>query len=224
MKLPIFITGGALVLALSIWCAIFFVDHQRNAIPSSPANSISPKTSTLPAEKNDFTGNTVISNSTPVARTDHRIGGNIPPPPAVPSVPVPRPASVARQSSSTASKKLTQATAVSRVSGAPAARSPMSTAGPGVLEVDQGVPVPAAFMPSQENLSPAAASAQQQLADSFVANATSPPAAGNSQTTAGQNYYNALSNADEQYRSLYGDAAYNSASIQAGIDAAGTGK
>lgn len=226
MKLPIFITGSALVLALSIWGANFFVDHQT-AIPSARAKSIVPKTSTLPAEKTIPTGNIPISDKMPVARMEDRAVGNTPPPPAGPSVAAPQSASVVQQRSSAASKKLTQATAVSRVSGgvgpsvsaAPTSHSPVSAAGPGVLEVDPGVPVPAAFMPSHENLSPAAASAQQQLADSFVQNVTSQPAGDNTEQT----YNDTLSKSDAAYQSLYGNEAANRAGMQALLDA-GAGK
>jgi len=99
--------------------------------------------------------------------------------------------------------------------------APASNADPGVLEVDHGVPFPAAALPSQGNQSPAAAAAQQQLANSFVQNvnaAVNQP--GITAAAASDSYYQALDLANEQFRALYGNEAYNAAVMKATLDAA----
>ncbi len=109
--------------------------------------------------------------------------------------------------------------------GAPLSKATTAAPGPdaGALELDPGVPAPAALMAApQGNVSPTVAAAQQQLADSFVQNvndALSQPAAGSSDDAASQIYYDSLTTANEQYRALYGDAAYNQNTMQATLEA-----
>jgi len=95
-----------------------------------------------------------------------------------------------------------------------------AAADPGAFELDPGVPAPAALMPPPGNQSPAAAAAQQQLADAFVQDvnaALNQP--GTTDAAASDSYFHSLDKANEQYRALYGNDAYNGASLQAGMDA-----
>jgi hypothetical protein len=95
---------------------------------------------------------------------------------------------------------------------------------PGAIELDPGVPAPVALMPSQENQSPIAAAAQQQLADSFVQEVNAALCQpGTTDAAASDSYFNALDKSNEQFRSLYGNEAYNSAGMQATLEAQ-TGK
>ncbi len=94
----------------------------------------------------------------------------------------------------------------------------------GVLEVDPGVPLPAAFVP-QENVpqTSQSAAAQQQIADSFTqqmdtALSQSPQTPG-SDAAVNESYYQALDQANEQFRSLYGNDSYNSSTMKASLDA-----
>ena len=102
-----------------------------------------------------------------------------------------------------------------------AGNQPTSNAEPGALEVDLGVPLPAAFFSSPNTQeSSAVAAARQQLADSFVQDvnaAISQPAT--TDATASDAYYKAKNRSDELYRSLFGVDAYNRAGIQSAIDA-----
>ena len=105
--------------------------------------------------------------------------------------------------------------------------SPVFTGAPGgatsVLEVEPGVSLPAAFVPPENvKQSPQVAAAQQQIADSFanemdsVLSQTPTPSA----DAASDSYYEALDRANEQFRALYGNEAYNSAAMKATLDAA----
>lgn len=102
------------------------------------------------------------------------------------------------------------------------AGSPANNSEPLALELDPGVPVPAALLPVQDSLPPAAAAARQQLADSFVRSVNASIAQpGTNAATASDTYFNSLSKSDEQYRSLYGEEAFNRAVIQTALDANG---
>ena len=93
---------------------------------------------------------------------------------------------------------------------------------PATLELDPGVPVPAALLPAEgESQSPTVAAAQQQIADSFVQevdNALSQPETANSDEAASEAYYDSLTSANELYRALYGDQAYNNRTMQATLE------
>jgi hypothetical protein len=90
------------------------------------------------------------------------------------------------------------------------------------LELDPGVPVPTALLPAEASLPPAAAAAQQQLADSFIQEVNALVAQpGTNDAAASDAYFNSLSKSNEQYRALYGDDAYNHAVIQTALDAKG---
>jgi len=92
-----------------------------------------------------------------------------------------------------------------------------------VLELDPGVPMPAALLPTEGGSQPpTVAAAQQQIADSFVQsvdNALSQPATANNDAAANQAYYDSLASANEQYRALYGDEAFNQKTMQASLEA-----
>lgn len=92
-----------------------------------------------------------------------------------------------------------------------------------MLEVDPGVPLPAAMLPAdEESQSPVVAAAQQQISDSFaqeVDNALSDPETANSDSAVNEAYFESLNAANEQYRALYGEAAYNHKTMQASLEA-----
>ena len=102
-----------------------------------------------------------------------------------------------------------------------------SAAGPVTLELDPGVPVPAALLPAaEENRSPTVAAAQEQIADSFVREvdeALSQPETPAGNAAVNDAYYDALTRANELYRALHGDEAYNKKTMQATLEAQ-TGK
>jgi len=84
------------------------------------------------------------------------------------------------------------------------------------------VPVPAALVAPEGNQTPAAAAAQQQIADSFVqaVDATlSDPATSNNDAAVNEAYYDSLTRANELYRALYGDEAYNRQTMKATLEA-----
>jgi hypothetical protein len=113
----------------------------------------------------------------------------------------------------------------SRISpGAPLPNGNAAAPSPGftAFELDPGVPAPAALMTPQDKQPPTVAAAQQQLADSFVQNvsdALSQPAIGNNDAAASKAYNDSLNVANEQYRALYGDAAYNRETMRATLEA-----
>ena len=83
--------------------------------------------------------------------------------------------------------------------------------------------MPAALLPTEGGSQPpTVAAAQQQIADSFVQsvdNALSQPATANNDAAANQAYYDSLASANEQYRALYGDEAFNQKTMQASLEA-----
>jgi hypothetical protein len=88
------------------------------------------------------------------------------------------------------------------------------------LVLDPGIPVAAALATPQGNPSPVAAAALQHLADSFVQDANAAlNQSGITDAAASDSYYRSLDKANEQYRAIYGDAAYNTAGMQVAIDA-----
>jgi len=91
------------------------------------------------------------------------------------------------------------------------------------LEVEPGVPVPAALLePEAGNQSPTVAAAQQQIADSFVQevdNALGQPESPAGAAAVNKRYFDALTQANEQYRALYGDQAYNHQTMKAILEA-----
>jgi hypothetical protein len=91
------------------------------------------------------------------------------------------------------------------------------------LELDPGVPLPAALLqPDAGSQSPTVAAAQQQIADSFVQevdNALGQPESPAGAAAVNETYYNSLTRANELYRALYGDQAYNAKTMQATLEA-----
>ena len=90
-------------------------------------------------------------------------------------------------------------------------------------ELAPGVPVPAALLPAgEERPSPAVAEAKERIADSFVQdlqNVLADPLSAPSDARVSDTYFNSLNNANEQYRALYGDAAFNQKTMQATMEA-----
>jgi hypothetical protein len=91
------------------------------------------------------------------------------------------------------------------------------------LELAPGVAVPAALLPAEEeSSSPIVAEAQERIADSFVQdlqNVLADPLSAPSDAQVNDTYFNSLNNANEQYRALYGDAAFNQKTMQATMEA-----
>ena len=90
-------------------------------------------------------------------------------------------------------------------------------------ELAPGVPVPAALLPAgEERSSPIVAEAQDRIVDSFVQdlqNVLADPLSAPSDAKVNDTYFNSLNNANEQYRALYGDAAFNQKTMQATMEA-----
>ena len=90
-------------------------------------------------------------------------------------------------------------------------------------ELAPGVPVPAALLPAEEESpSPIVVQAQERIADSFVQdlqNVLADPLSAPSDAKVNDTYFNSLNNANEQYRALYGDAAFNQKTMQATMEA-----
>ena len=91
------------------------------------------------------------------------------------------------------------------------------------LEIAPGVPVPAALLPADgESPSPIVAAAHQRIADSFVQDletVLADPLSALRDAQVNDTYFNSLNNANEQYRALYGEAAFNLKTMQATMEA-----
>ncbi|NDG70309.1 MAG: hypothetical protein EBY32_03205 [Proteobacteria bacterium] len=91
------------------------------------------------------------------------------------------------------------------------------------LELAPGVAVPAALLPTEEERpSPIVAEAQERIVDSFVQdlqNVLADPLSAPSDAKVNDTYLKSLNNANEQYRALYGDAAFNQKTMQATMEA-----
>jgi hypothetical protein len=91
------------------------------------------------------------------------------------------------------------------------------------LELAPGVAVPAALLPAEEESSSSiVAKAQERIVDSFVQdlqNVLADPLSAPSDAQVNDTYFNSLNNANEQYRALYGDAAFNQKTMQATMEA-----
>jgi hypothetical protein len=92
-----------------------------------------------------------------------------------------------------------------------------------VLELEPGVPVPAALLQPEGGSQPSpVAAAQQQITDDFlqeVDEALAQPETVNSDDAVNESYYDSLAYADERYRALYGQEAYNSETMRATLEA-----
>jgi hypothetical protein len=90
-------------------------------------------------------------------------------------------------------------------------------------ELAPGVPVPAALLPAgEESPSPIVAEARERIADSFVQdlqNVFADPLSAPSDARVNDTYFDSLNTANEQYRALYGDAAFNQKTMQATMEA-----
>jgi hypothetical protein len=91
------------------------------------------------------------------------------------------------------------------------------------LELAPGVAVPAALLPAEEESSSSiVAKAQERIVDSFVQdlqNVLADPLSAPSDAQVNDTYFNSLNKANEQYRALYGDAAFNQKTMQATMEA-----
>jgi hypothetical protein len=174
--------------------------------------------------------------------SDARAASAIAPQSSVTSAPIsPRPAAAAAMPQSGAAASGGNFAATSQaaprlagaptfVSSAPAASTATSAVSPAttgsdasVLEVEPGVPLPAAMLPADgESASPAVAAAREQIVESFVQevdNALSQPETANSDSAVNNAYFDSLTVANEQYRALYGEAAYGQKTMQASLEA-----
>lgn len=95
-----------------------------------------------------------------------------------------------------------------------------------VLELDRGIKVPAAVLDNNEPLAPAQAKAKDLVAAEFAEDiieaqeqpAANEPSAKRSDISEAA-WQEAQRKADERYRAMFGDAAYNRASMQAAQEA-----
>lgn len=90
------------------------------------------------------------------------------------------------------------------------------------FELEPGVPVPAALLPPSSPQTPEVAAAQQQIADDFletVETAINQPQASTSEDVPSEIYYDSLTLANEHYRAMYGNDAFNSTTTQAVMEA-----
>ena len=240
MKTPILATAGVLVLAVSAWCVKHSIDT-RAAVTAAAPLIAEPASDTIELQDTSSenllpTRNETLAKSAPA---------DVPTAEAV-SYGMPQKTLPASQSplSSTPVRNPTQSNESQRSNFLLSAGSPVRPASalssgelsqtavssngnsaasdPGTLELDPGVPAPAALMPPPGGQSPEASAAQQQLADSFVRDANAAiNQPGTSDVAASQSYYNALDRANEQYRSLYGNDSYNQQAMRATVEAQG---
>jgi len=81
--------------------------------------------------------------------------------------------------------------------------------------------MPVAFVAPEENQTPTAAAAQQQIADAFVEevdNTLNESATSNNDAAINEAYYDSLARSNEQYRALYGDEAFNRQVMKATLE------
>jgi hypothetical protein len=238
MKIPILVAGCVLALAMSVWWVKHSIGSRAAETMSTSGTAEFATTKGAPHDEDSPVRDLAVSLRTPGAGAPAK---NIPPllprqqtaPQAAqytldsPRVLAPQnPVSSHETRQHTSNRSSVEPTpSVARSTLALAAVSSNSNsetlnADPGAIELEPGVPAPAALMPPEKSLPPMVAAAQQQLADSFVQDVNaSPNQPGMSDATASDIYDKSLSAANEQYRALFGDAAYNSANIKAGIDA-----
>jgi hypothetical protein len=251
MKIPILVAGSVLALAVSVWCV---KSALANPKPSSTAVSAEAKKpghawNSAPAADNpadrmetgSSAGASRIQVSEPVLWKPPASQAPVASPPT-PVTPAKRAqasspgtstsagpaatAAIPRAAESSSSGTSTGTPSSNGNSAAFSGGNPAVSGAEGsVLEVEPGVPLPAALLPSEEgSQSPTIAAAQQQIADSFVQevdNALSQPETANSDTTVNDAYYDSLTAANEQYRALFGNAAYNQKTMQATLEAQG---
>ena len=236
MKKQILVSGCALALAVSAWCVkISMESGAEKAVASTHTktarNTLEGKApGRMTSFHNESSEDTRMSSSAISGSADSPRQTLSSSQPTLSQKPVANPAGLyepgVSPAASTGSRPSPARSVYTSTTPQPAAASSSgystdSNADPGVLEVDPGVPVPAAALPPpQGNQSPAAAAAQQHIADFFVQDvnaAINQP--GTTDAAASQAYYNALTKANDQYRALYGDAAYNQAGIKAAKEA-----
>ncbi|MCX6971646.1 MAG: hypothetical protein NTV93_16020 [Verrucomicrobia bacterium] len=90
------------------------------------------------------------------------------------------------------------------------------------LDLEDGVPLPIAALPSNTPVTPAVAQSTESIADKFqkeVQDALASPSA--SDQTVSEAYWDAQERADQNYWVLYGDTAYNQQKINAQLEALG---
>jgi len=110
------------------------------------------------------------------------------------------------------------------VVGGTSSQANASDANSQVFELDPGVPIPAALVTPEENQTAAAAAAQQRLADTFLEEvdaALGDPATSGNDDSFNEAYFDLLMRANERYRALYGDEAFNRQSMRATMEAIG---
>lgn len=100
--------------------------------------------------------------------------------------------------------------------------------GPLILDLEPGVKVPAAVLDNNQPLAPAQAKAKDLVTEQFadeIANASEQPTANKPSNAASDvseaAWLQARRKADERYRALLGDEAYNRATMQASLEAKG---
>ena len=241
MKTPLIAMACVIALALTAWCVKHSTDTR--AVEAAVAPQIAEPASGAVAQEAAPTENLLPSRNTPAQKA---ASAAVPSPAPVHYGMTQETLPASQSTLSSTPRNPTRAYESHRSSPPVASRSPerpatpastgmipqtavssngnFAASEPGAIELDPGVPAPVALMPSQENQSPIAAAAQQQLADSFVQEvnaALSQP--GTTEAAASDSYFNALEKSNEQFRALYGNEAYNSVGMQAALEAQ-TGK
>jgi len=91
---------------------------------------------------------------------------------------------------------------------------------PLAMELDRGVQLPAAMVQTADPMTPAQAAAKQQITDSFAREINKAAAdSANDPSAVPIAWSKAQADANARYHLLYGDAAYNRASVAAGTEA-----
>lgn len=248
MKIAILVTGGLLALVVSVWCVKHMIDTKEGEPSQAPLSDSATET-VAPLGVDSHVGDTAASLKNPLAvapapnlppplalptsqqseppPAQYTLSSSPPrphpgnsPSPRLSNGPPVQEASPGRGAGSTLPPAAVSSSGRWSAPIAAAAGSAAPSADQGSIELAPGVPAPAALMPADGTLPPAAAAAQQHIADSFVEGvhaAINQP--GTTDAAAGKIYDQSLSAANEQYRALFGNAAYNSASVKAGIDA-----
>ena len=223
MKIPILVAGCVLALAVSVWCVRPSIGNRSaETLPGSPTVDSAAVVASPHSPEPSVSNNMPVSSrnvSAAVQAAQYTLS-------SAPVLAPENPASSHESRQGTSNRSSVESTPSVTSSTSPStavssnANSAIPNADPGAIELEPGVPAPAALMPPEESLPLTVAVAHQHLADSFVQDvnaAINQP--GTSDAAASDIYDKSLSSANEQYRALFGDAAYNSASIKAGIDA-----
>lgn len=245
--MPILAAGGAIVLAVSAWCVKRAMENHMvetsPPVPVAGAPVFEESGERLPVSIRQEEVSSVLNPAVRETGTES-LWPTVPLPRTSPQGMIsPSLPSTQRGAAQTESQAPKTASAASVINGGSAAQAsaPASasvdaiaasvtfsggssvspSAHPPVVELEPGVPIPAALVEPQGQLPPAAEAARQQVADSFVEDveeSVSAPGLEGDDVGARKKYDEAVSRSNEQYRALYGDAAYNQQGIRAAME------